>query len=146
MKAIQQCPEEIWVDGNSHIPYWQVVYHSLHFTNLYISDDEASFAPWSNHLPGIHQLGTRKDLSGIIVDGIYIKADLQNYAEQIFTEVEFKIYEQDLMALSGFEWLPMNKFELHLYNLRHLQHHIGQLVERLHAAGVEGIEWISNFH
>jgi hypothetical protein len=36
-----------------------------------------------------------------------------------------------LDAASGFDWLPFNRFELHLYNMRHLQHHTGQLTERL---------------
>jgi len=140
INAIQQCPEELWDHAKADIPYWQLVYHSLHFTNLYISADEASFIPWQNHLEGIHQLGARENLEP------YTKLDLKNYAEQIFDDVEFKVSQQDLKALSGFEWLPMNKFELHLYNLRHLQHHIGQLVERLRLVGFKGIAWVANGH
>lgn len=36
---------------------------------------------------------------------------------------------------------PMNRLQLHLYNIRHLQHHVGQLTERLHQAGIKGIKW-----
>jgi uncharacterized damage-inducible protein DinB len=42
---------------------------------------------------------------------------------------------------SGFDWLPTNRMELHLYNIRHIQHHTGQLVERLRQNGVKGIRW-----
>jgi uncharacterized damage-inducible protein DinB len=34
---------------------------------------------------------------------------------------------QSLQAPSGFEWIKFSRGELHLYNIRHLQHHAGQL-------------------
>ncbi|KPJ52053.1 hypothetical protein AMJ39_08795 [candidate division TA06 bacterium DG_24] len=43
---------------------------------------------------------------------------------------------------SGFPWLPFNRFELHLYNIRHIQHHAGQLIERLRSQGVTDFEWV----
>ena len=46
------------------------------------------------------------------------------------------------MAESGFSWLPMSKLELHFYNIRHLQHHIGQLDDRLRVKADIGIGWI----
>ena len=142
INAIAQCPEELWDDQHYDSPYWQIVYHSLHFAAFYLSEDEASFTPWVNHRPGVHQLGILGISPANAVHGHYSKADLQNYIMQIIRSLEFK--EQDLTASSGFEWLSMNKFELHLYNLRHLQHHIGQLVERLHGVGIKGIDWIGS--
>ncbi len=41
-----------------------------------------------------------------------------------------------LDADSGFYWLPFNKFELQLYNIRHIQHHTGQLTDRLRQAAM----------
>lgn len=32
-----------------------------------------------------------------------------------------------LAAPSGFSWRPFSRGELHLYNLRHIQHHTGAL-------------------
>jgi hypothetical protein len=34
---------------------------------------------------------------------------------------------ESLQGSSGFHWLPFSRGELHLYNLRHVQHHTGQL-------------------
>jgi hypothetical protein len=48
----------------------------------------------------------------------------------------------DPEAESGFYWLPMNKLELQIYNIRHLQQHTGELMERLGSrAGVE-VDWV----
>lgn len=41
----------------------------------------------------------------------------------------------DLDAPSGFFWLPFNKLELQLYKTRHVQHHAGQLIDRLSTEG-----------
>jgi hypothetical protein len=43
---------------------------------------------------------------------------------------------------SGFYWLPMNKLELQIYNIRHIHAHAGELAERLsQRAGIE-IDWV----
>jgi hypothetical protein len=36
---------------------------------------------------------------------------------------------------SGFEWYPYSRFELHINNIRHIQHHTAQIIERLKAKG-----------
>jgi len=33
--------------------------------------------------------------------------------------------------------------ELHMYNIRHLQHHAGQLIDRLRTTENIGIAWVS---
>jgi hypothetical protein len=49
----------------------------------------------------------------------------------------------DYNAPSGFSWIPLNKLELQLYNIRHIQHHTGELYERLGArAGIGDLRWI----
>ena len=40
---------------------------------------------------------------------------------------------------------PFNKMELQLYNLRHLQHHTGQLAARLRTAANLAVTWVSRF-
>lgn len=143
INAINQCPDNLWADFNYNSPYWQITYHTLHFTALYLSKNELAFSPPANHRPGIHQLGTLSltQNSDALQSG-YSKSEPQEYTIQTINSLEQKIDEHNLAEPSGFEWLTMNKLELHLYNLRHLQHHIGQLIERLHQNGIKGISWI----
>jgi hypothetical protein len=57
-------------------------------------------------------------------------------------EVKEKVAELDLDADSGFDWIPFNKQELQFYNIRHLQHHTGELCERLGTAAGIDIQWV----
>ena len=47
-------------------------------------------------------------------------------------------------AESGFSWLPFGKLALQFYNIRHLQHHTGQLAERLRTREDIGITWVAH--
>ncbi len=139
--TIDKCPDTRWADNHHPSPFWQVVYHALHFTALYTSTDEAAFTPWRDHLPGIHQLGRWGDKMEMR-EFMYTREAMNNYLDAISASIPDKMAGQNMEEPSGFDWLPMNKLELHLYNIRHLQHHTGQLVERLHQYGIYGINWV----
>jgi hypothetical protein len=49
-----------------------------------------------------------------------------------------------LDAASGFDWLPFTKFELQLYSIRHIQQHVGELMERLGERAME-IDWVGSY-
>jgi len=42
---------------------------------------------------------------------------------------------------SGFEWYAFSRLELHLMNIRHIQHHTAELIERLKIKGITGFTW-----
>ena len=42
---------------------------------------------------------------------------------------------------SGFSRLPFSRGELHLYNIRHVQHHVGQLSAYLRRIVEDGEQW-----
>ena len=133
-QIIRLCPETLWTAGQQH-PFWKTVYHALHFTNFYLSENEHSFSPWQLHEPGNHRFEHKGG-------PVYSKEELLQLLHQTEQSLAGRLDLQDMQAPSGFEWLPMNKAELHLYNIRHIQHHVGQLTERLHVAGITGIEWV----
>ena len=136
--AIERCPDELWEIPGQHNPFWRIVYHTLHYTNLYISEGLEEFRPWSKHISGYHQLG-----EPAITSKPYAKNELLAYQSQINASFSEKVREEDFKQPSGFEWLKMNKLELHLYNLRHLQHHTGQLIEQLHQKNIHGFKWLN---
>jgi hypothetical protein len=120
-----------------------VIYHTLHYTNLYLPKTEESFKFWEKHINNWHRF---EHLHGSLKQNEetfkYSKSELMEYANLIANKVENRVMEEELNVQCGFDWLPMNKLELHLYNLRHLQHHIGQLNERLSQHGITGLTWI----
>jgi hypothetical protein len=48
---------------------------------------------------------------------------------------------ESLKGPCGFWWYKIPRGEFHLNNIRHLQHHTGQLVSHLRATSDIGIEW-----
>lgn len=143
IEVIEKCPGSLWNDSCYEVDYWRIAYHGLFYTGLYLSENIDTFVPWENHRPDYNQLGTvNHENKPVIISTPYTKAELLNYANSISKNLEETINRTNEDDESGFPWIPMDKFELHLYNIRHLQHHIGQLVERLHQNGINGISWI----
>jgi hypothetical protein len=141
--VITLCPEKLWDDAvNYENTYWRIVYHTLFYTALYLAENVDSFTRWENHLPNYNRLGkVNDDDEPIVITTSYSKVELGDYLQSIYAGLTNNFDEHNFSNPSNFEWLPMTKLELHLYNLRHLQHHIGQLVERLHGNGITGVEW-----
>jgi hypothetical protein len=61
-------------------------------------------------------------------------------------QVDEKMRQLELDAESGFSWLPFSKLELQLYNIRHIQQHTGELMERLGTCANIDIDWIGMKH
>lgn len=142
--AIHNCPDDLWDHPEYENKYWHIVYHALFFTHLYLSPSEDQFQAWKKAKQEYQFMGpvpwpphyTPK------IEESYTKAELDEYLEMIKNEALNLINEDDLDADSGFDWLPFNRLELHLYIIRHIQHHTGQLVERLRSFGIKRNRWI----
>lgn len=143
LTVIDRCPDHLWNDKSYSNTYWQIAYHTLHYTSLYLSESLEKFITFANHISGYHVLGEaipdQKDEA--FIPG-FAKQDLLQFGSEINAALENHVESQDLTGPSGFDWLNMNRFELNLYNIRHIQHHTGQLVECLHQHGISGINWI----
>ena len=47
--AIDKCPDALWLDDRLTNRYWQIAYHVLYYTHLYLHADEQSAQPWPGH-------------------------------------------------------------------------------------------------
>jgi hypothetical protein len=140
--VLESCPEKLWNDESLGDTFWRIAYHVLYFTHLYLHKNLQCFVPWEKHNDLYQCLGkTTYDKKQIVIDGIYSQEELTEFVVLISQSVEKLLKADSLHDESGFHWLKMNRAELHIYNIRHCQHHAGQLVERLHKAGVNGIKW-----
>src|SRR5262245_64977465 len=48
-EAVERCPENEWSNTDHKNAFWQVAYHTLFFTHLYLQRDEAAFQRWAQH-------------------------------------------------------------------------------------------------
>ncbi|HEX3682703.1 MAG TPA: DinB family protein [Bryobacteraceae bacterium] len=141
--AIERCPEDLWFSTQYRNRFWHIAYHSLFYTHLYLQPSEADFQAWSKHVPNSNYLGPQPwaPAEPFQIPDPYLKPDLQDYLILCRGEIEKQVPLLRLEDSSGFSWLPFNKLELQFYNIRHLQHHTGQLIERLRVAADIGIAW-----
>ncbi len=97
---------------------------------------------WDKHILNYNTLGSLTyDNQCVVISTVYSKDELAAYATMIIDGLETMVIE-NYDPESGFAWIKLNKFELHLYNIRHIQHHTGQLIEQLHQNGISGINWL----
>jgi hypothetical protein len=45
-EAIERCPPDEWSDTGHTNRFWQVAYHTLFYTHLYLQRNEAAFRRW----------------------------------------------------------------------------------------------------
>jgi hypothetical protein len=143
-QAIELCPERLWLDEKYTNRYWHIAYHSIFYTHLYLQPSLAEFLRWEKHRQGYQYLGPHPwgPKEPVKIDTPYSKDELILYHAICCAEMESRVPALDLEGPSGFEWLPFNKLEVQFYNIRHLQHHTGQLADRLRAEANVGLTWV----
>jgi hypothetical protein len=134
-QAVIQCPDALWDDRAYKNVFWQVAYHVLFYTHLYLQPTAQDFVPWAKHRDKAYRPEEA-------VGEAYRKEEMLAYLDVCREQVEAQVAALDPEAPSGFSWLHFNKLEVQFYNIRHLQHHTGELCERLGAKGEVEVGWV----
>ena len=137
-----------WVAPSGRRPFWHVAYHLLFITDLYLSPDEKSFRPRPFHRENYELLSTppwAPERKVVTADDPYEPAVLSEYVDLLRAKARESVGNETAQSLagpSGFDWLPFPRLELHVYNVRHIQHHTGQLTAALRRTSDKGVPWI----
>ena len=123
--CVEKCPPAQWDGVVAKYPFWQVAYHTLCFVDLYLSPGETSFAPRADvHPAGLREFDdeypSRRFTQRELLD--YVALCRQKARETLAAETA-----ESLQGPSGFPGRPATRGELHVYNIRHVMHHAGQL-------------------
>jgi hypothetical protein len=145
-ESIESCPEEVWTKGLGGAPFWHLSYHTIFFLDFYLHKREADFTPAPFHRKNSWFLATGRDASERSEPSgePYSKATLLEYLQQVRKRAQpilAELTEDDLTAPSPVPWYTIQRGEFLLNNMRHAQHHIGQLNMILRAHGVRPPEW-----
>ena len=137
--AIEACPARLWNRDTDHNRFWFIAYHTVFYAHLYASPSEERFEPFT--CKG-HRYGHLGDGSTLTEDDIRSKQEVLAFWDHVDARIESLVRSTPFDAPSGFDWLPFSRGETHLYSLRHIQHHAGQLSERLRQAEAIGTRWV----
>lgn len=147
-EAVERCPEDLWEGGDQPNAFWQVAYHVLFYTHLYLQPNEAAFRPWEGHQAEVQHAdaisGSPDPASDLpLLPRPYSRAEVLAYWSYCDAMVDGSIDAMDLDSPeSGFWWYEMPKLEHQLVNLRHVAHHTAQLADRLRTHADIGISWV----
>ena len=117
------CPVEHWEGRIANNSFRQVAYHALFFVDCYLSPSENDF-----QLRELHQRGG-DEREAVVSPGLS-KDETIAYAticRQKVGEIVLSETPETLVGPSGFSFRRISRLEIHVYNIRHLQHHVGQL-------------------
>ena len=142
--AITQCDDTLWHSTDYHHPFWRVAYHTLFFADLYLAESLERYTPWAKHVDELESLGpmVHKDGKMPKAGPPYSMEDVEEYFRLVSAKVDPSVEALDFEAGSGFFWLDFSKLEVQLYNIRHIQHHTGQLIERIRQNLNLPVRWV----
>jgi hypothetical protein len=144
-RAVAACPSNLWTESPARLSaFWRVAHHTFFFADLYLHDEQ-SFKPWPKHVDDHHDLGPFVDEAGTRPPGIgtpTTRDEMLEFADYVKARVPSAVRAMPLDGPSGWHWQRINKLEMHVYNIRHIQHHAAVLVARLRErAGIE-VDWV----
>ncbi|UTA66392.1 DinB family protein [Emticicia sp. 21SJ11W-3] len=134
--AIVKVPTNLWHTHTSQHPVWQLTFHTLWAAKMYLSANPWSFTPWQNAHRGAENLSNKPTTTA------HTPSEILSFIDDIQASLAHDLSQLPLHAPSGFEWYPVSRLELHLVNIRHIQHHTAQIIERLKSAGISGFDWV----
>ena len=143
--CIDRCPETAWDAPVGNHAFCQVVFHTLFYGDLYLERNTETFRRQSFHRDNEHFFGDYEEFEDRAPQSLYAQTSIKKYMEFCRSKVSEVVASETVATLdarSGFAWLECSRAEVHLYNIRHIQHHAAQLSLRLRIDTNEAIPWI----
>lgn len=122
--ALIACPDKLWSDRSQQPEFWYLVYHTLFWLDLYLSDSPEGFAP-----PAPFTLD-EMDPAGLLPERPYTKDELRTYLEHGRNKCRAKIEaltDEKVRQRFRLRRMDFSVAELLMYNMRHVQHGAAQL-------------------
>ncbi len=146
-QVVDRCPDELWTAQGHPSQFWQVPYHTIFFTHLYLQPDEKAFRPWEFHREEYQFLQEVPwpPHEPPKLGEPYTKPQVLEYWQSCDAMIDAAVDQLDLGAAEcGFWWYEMPKLEHQLMNIRHIQHHAAELAHRTRLAIGKPLDWIGS--
>jgi hypothetical protein len=128
-QAIVKCPPDAWDNSQDKDRFWFVAYHTLRYAHQYLKAQEKGYPRWEQRPhtdPGFP----------------FLKEEIFKRLAMVEQDVAEQIPQMDLDGKTGAAGSLANKFELQIYNIRHIQQHTGELYQRLSERNIK-LNWAS---
>ncbi len=145
--CIAGCPEASWNAPVARYPFCQVAFHTLFYADVYLGRGLGSLRDQPFHRDNASSFGDYEQLEDrepvSLYERPFNKAYMQHCREKVASVIAAETADT-LRGPCGFEWRDFTRAELHLYNIRHIQHHAAQLILRLRLDTDVDIPWFGS--
>ena len=149
--CIDKCPETVWNSRVANYLFCQVAFHTLFWADFYLGQDDnekgGEFRRQPFHRANERFFGDYEEFEDRAPVSLYDKTSIKAYVEHCRNKAAEVVGTESTEALggpSGFAWREFSRAELHIYNIRHIQHHTAMLSLRLRLDANQGIPWIGS--
>jgi hypothetical protein len=142
--CIDGCSDSAWNAPVANLAFCQVAFHTLFFADYYLGQNEDSLRRQPFHLHHPRFFRNYEELQDRKQELLYDKPSVQDYLEHCRSkacEVVASETAATLSARCGFPRKDFSRAELHVNNIRHIQHHAAQLSLRLRIDADTNIPW-----
>ncbi|MEM1329120.1 MAG: hypothetical protein AAGG07_01025 [Planctomycetota bacterium] len=146
-RCIDACPDEAWDAPVANLSFCQAAFHALFFVDCYLSVDTDAMLAQAFHREHAAMFRDYEEMEDRAQVLMYSRDQIGAYmgfCREKAVEVITGETEETLAGPSGFYWLEFPRAGIHMYNLRHIQHHAAALSLRLRLDhGIE-IRWVKD--
>jgi hypothetical protein len=147
--AIERCPDPIWNERLAAWRFCQAAFHAVFFADVYLqpSDDVEAFKNQPFHVEHPDDFRDYEERADHPPTHLYEKALVLSYLQYARRKaMDTLAYEsaEVLAGPSGFRRRNCSRAELHVYNIRHIQHHAAQLSLRLRLDVDVDVPWVGH--
>ena len=135
--AVTACPDDLW---DTDTKFWYRAYHTLFFTDYYLSTEPDTFLP-----PAPFTLSEFHPAE-ILPERTYTKDELlsyTNHCRQKCHRLIAGLTNEGAAKRWVNQYRNYSMLELLIYNMRHVQHHVGQLNLLLRQGKSDVPNWVS---
>jgi len=132
-EAIVKCPAAMWDAPRDKDRFWYVAHHAVYWAHRFLRAGSADFETWRGH--------RRPDGSAPIS-----KLELLEYLAHVERQVRERAAGTDFEAAPGSRGFRVDRLELAIVGIRHIQQHTGELYERLGSRAGVLLHWTEQIH
>ena len=128
---------QLWRDCTDHRnPAGQIAYHTAFYANIYLGPSRSGAVRWPGEVPHMEDL-KRPTAAADVLPRPEIAEFVDHIAECLPKYLGRLSVDSDCWP----HWYSLSQMEFHINNLRHIQHHVGELIERHRAVKSLSLPW-----
>ena len=131
--VIDETEDPIWSNRDgSKDPAWHIAYHAVYYANIYCSPSEEAIKSWDQERRDYQILGPTPwpPHERFEPSHPYSKSEIIGFINFVLKAIPDYLDQLEPAKACWPHWYHQNQLEFQLNNLRHIQHHTAQLIER----------------